>query len=269
MLNRRRDDCRTVRYEARASVMFGAYAVWAAYADGTGEAVAHGTPMHCLRLAERLNRELGSAPEDRAGDAPPSADDAAGKPLFEGEFGSFPAFDRLALAELIRRVARENCRMAEIGSWLGTGSTQVFLRELAACPGSELICVDHWQGSNNVARHQDIVAKYDVFGSFLRNVYRSGCSTKVTPIRQCSAEAAAAIADGMLDLVFIDADHGYRAIRDDIAAWRAKVRVGGILCGHDCEMRVDAASRARLDAARDDDACEIPGLPFAHVHAGV
>ena len=49
---------RPVHYEARATLMFGAYAVWVSYADGTHEPVLHGTPMHCVKEADRLNCEL-------------------------------------------------------------------------------------------------------------------------------------------------------------------------------------------------------------------
>ena len=55
-----------VRYEARATLMFGAYAVWVSYADGTHEPLLHGTPMHCVKEADRLNRELAA----RAANAP-------------------------------------------------------------------------------------------------------------------------------------------------------------------------------------------------------
>ncbi len=36
-----------------------------------------------------------------------------------------------------------------------------------------------------------------------------------------------------LDLVYIDAEHDYDNVKRDIACWYPKVRVGGILCGHD------------------------------------
>jgi len=39
--------------------------------------------------------------------------------------------------------------------------------------------------------------------------------------------------DQSLDFVFIDAKHTYEAVTKDIAAWRGKVRPGGIICGHD------------------------------------
>lgn len=38
--------------------MFGAYAIWATYADGSERQIGHGTPEYCLRETARLNRAL-------------------------------------------------------------------------------------------------------------------------------------------------------------------------------------------------------------------
>lgn len=35
------------------------------------------------------------------------------------------------------------------------------------------------------------------------------------------------------DVVYIDADHAYEAVRDDIATWYPRISPGGALCGHD------------------------------------
>ena len=74
--------------------------------------------------------------------------------------------------------ARAGCRMPEVGSWLGNGSTQVFLNELAPFSGAELFCVDTWRGNANVQRHLDIVEQYDVYSTFLNNVAQSAKPTK-------------------------------------------------------------------------------------------
>ena len=39
-----------------------------------------------------------------------------------------------------------------------------------------------------------------------------------------------------IDFVFIDADHGYEGVRDDLEAWWPHVRPGGIVAGHDFDQ---------------------------------
>ena len=48
-----------------------------------------------------------------------------------------------------------------------------------------------------------------------------------------SADASSMIADKSMDLIFIDGDHAYEGVNDDIALWTPKLRDGGILSGHD------------------------------------
>ncbi len=197
-----------------------------------------------------------------------ASEQSSGKPIFTGDYIAFSPFDRVALAQLIRKVAHPACRMAEVGSWLGNGSTQIFLQELGPLPRSTLLCVDTWQGNPNVQRHQTIVAEYDVFGTFRSNVAAVASGIKVQALVADSVDAASFIADGAFDLVFIDADHSYGAVTADITAWRSKVRAGGILCGHDCEDRVTLENRARLLENQHTDAIPGDGTPFAVVHPG-
>lgn len=48
-----------------------------------------------------------------------------------------------------------------------------------------------------------------------------------------SKDAATAIADNSLDWVYIDGNHQYEYVRDDLNAFFDKVKVGGYLCGDD------------------------------------
>ena len=52
-------------------------------------------------------------------------------------------------------------------------------------------------------------------------------------LRCTSVEAADYFLDESLDLVYIDGDHRYEAVKTDIATWYPKIKDGGILCGHD------------------------------------
>lgn len=51
--------------------------------------------------------------------------------------------------------------------------------------------------------------------------------------RKTSTEAAPSFPDGSLDFVYIDAQHHYEAVVEDIETWFPKVRVGGVVAGHD------------------------------------
>lgn len=48
-----------------------------------------------------------------------------------------------------------------------------------------------------------------------------------------SRQIAPLFADGSLDFIFIDANHRYPFIREDLDLWVRKVRKGGIASGHD------------------------------------
>ena len=188
------------------------------------------------------------------------------KPLYLDAYPSFGDFDREALRRLIRRAARPGARMAEVGSWLGQGSTQVFIEELRPLEG-RITCVDTWEGSPNVARHQELARDFDLFATFRRNVGHAGDA--LVALRMESAAAAATFADGTLDLVFLDGDHSYGATSRDIRAWRPKVAPEGILCGHDCEARLTWLNRGRMMENRDLDTLPARRGPFPVNHPGV
>ena len=177
----------------------------------------------------------------------------------------FSVADRLALAELIKRVVRPGMTVAEVGSWSGLGSTQTFVSELGEISRSKLICVDHWQGASD--EDCALARQYDVFSTFRHNT--EAAKIEIIPIVANSATAARLFADRTFDLVFIDADHRYSAVSADIAAWLPKVRRGGILCGHDCEARMRSHKALMPSDAYEQDAVEIGGQPFRHYHAGV
>lgn len=66
-----------------------------------------------------------------------------------------------------------------------------------------------------------------------KDLYYFTYKDPVSFIKKRSNEASFYIQDGSLDLVFIDADHSYNAVKEDVELWQPKVRKGGILCGHD------------------------------------
>ena len=78
-------------------------------------------------------------------------------------------------------------------------------------------------------------------------------------LRLESIEAATIFPNFYFDLVYIDADHSYNAVKQDINNWSRKVKQGGILAGHDYNM----ASVKRAVSECLDNIIEPPGLPGA------
>jgi len=48
-----------------------------------------------------------------------------------------------------------------------------------------------------------------------------------------SLEFVNSVPNNSLDFVYIDGDHSYAAVKKDIVAWIPKVKIGGVICGHD------------------------------------
>ena len=189
------------------------------------------------------------------------------KPIYEGQLLTFGEFDCEALRLLLQEIGTSRPTIVEIGSWLGAGSTRVMI-DFVRDRGGRLHCVDTWEGSPGVDNHAKIVSSYDVYETFRHNVRAAGGESVVTSHRLTSIQAAASWPEATVDMVFLDADHRFVSVREDIVAWLPKLRPGGIMAGHDCECRVTIANRSRLDQAKDHDHIE-GEVPFLDWHAGV
>lgn len=101
------------------------------------------------------------------------------------------------------------------------------------------------------------------FYDFLKSGYNK-INPRVLFMRMFSKESVEIIPDGSLDLVFIDADHSYESVKEDIKIWKSKIRKGGILSGHDYEHRMFKGVKEAVDDSLEnfnleiDDAGENP-----------
>lgn len=124
---------------------------------------------------------------------------------------SVPGFsdDILPYYEIIAQWLPTDAKMVEIGLWYGR-STLFIAEELKKL------------------NKQVIIYSVDFMMS-LPNYLSS--HVKFLPLS--SQEASQKFDDESLDFVFIDADHQYDSVLNDIKVWLPKIRVGGIIAGHD------------------------------------
>lgn len=132
----------------------------------------------------------------------------------------------------LAHIARDKRLIIEIGSWKG-GSA---VRMASVCSGI-IYCIDTWRGSPQSdprTTREAIENPLSVYHQFMENVLSVGfLGTKIFPMMLNSKGASVYFKDGCADVVFIDGSHSYQDVLDDMRNFWPKVKVGGIMCGHD------------------------------------
>ncbi len=133
-----------------------------------------------------------------------------------------PNFGRDNLATLFAELGFKTG--AEIGVEAGIYS-EILLKN----SGSKLYSIDPWKAYTGF-RDYTVQDKLD-------SLYKE-TKTRLAPynseiIRKFSMDAVKDFADNSLDFVYIDGNHSFLNIANDIVEWSKKVKVGGIISGHD------------------------------------
>ena len=109
------------------------------------------------------------------------------------------------------------------------GTREGYSASIIAKNVKTLYVVDHWE-------------TLDVFRTFKDNM--NEMKLNVHPLVMKSVDAARIFKDGILDFVFIDGDHTYEGVKSDIEAWLPKLKVGGVMAGHDYKEGAKGLRRA-------------------------
>ncbi len=133
-----------------------------------------------------------------------------------------------ALRALMTEILRDAMICLEVGTWKGNSAS--IIAPVIKPRGGHLFCVDHWQGSDGLQREAN---ERDILAVFRNNMRELGVNDCVHILIMSSLEAAGIIRDGYLDFVFIDGNHAYSHIKEDILAWIPKLKETGVLSGHD------------------------------------
>jgi len=126
----------------------------------------------------------------------------------------------------------ESPQVVEIGSYIGASTC--FLAAGARSKGGKVVAVDTW---TNIAMSE---GPRDTYQEFLQNI---------EPFRDCivvmqgeSQEIGKNFFDA-IDLLFIDGDHSYEGVCDDVKIWLPKVKDNGLVVFHDYSW-ADGVQRA-------------------------
>lgn len=137
--------------------------------------------------------------------------------------------------ELYKKLLDVSGTYVEIGTCWG-GFADFLMKNT---PVTQLICVDpykHYPGdiyidSLNMMTQQECDKKF----SMVCNRLLGDFPNKVVMFREESVKASLQIQDNSLSFCYIDGNHCYNSVREDILAWLPKIKNGGILAGDDVE----------------------------------
>lgn len=145
--------------------------------------------------------------------------------------------------------ARDGAVFVEVGCWLGKSAAYMAKAIESSGKRVKLYAVDNFTAGTTHPETNPGDGRYQdkpLLLCFRDNMEACGVLHLIEVIESDSAEAANQFADGSVDFCFIDADHSYEGVKRDIAAWFPKMKVGGVIAGHD-RVRVGVA-RAVADA---------------------
>lgn len=148
----------------------------------------------------------------------PEAPDLTAKPPI-----ILPHMKRVHLAQLFERL--EYIEGAEIGVCKGAHAEMLS----RANPEALIWCVDPWQVYD---RYEEPYTP-----ELMKHCYEESrarlADTNCVIVRKFSMDAIEDFEDESLDFVYIDGNHEFQHVTNDIAEWSKKVRKGGIVAGHD------------------------------------
>ena len=133
--------------------------------------------------------------------------------------------------EVGKLIARYNCK---IGYEIGVSGGHTYRHILDTCKKlKEWHGVDIWEPSEGYEVRPNGV-EWDHEGNYKKVVkIAEQYKDKAFIHRMTSEEASKEVEDESIDIVFIDADHSYEGVKNDIIYWAPKVKSGGVICGHD------------------------------------
>lgn len=116
-------------------------------------------------------------------------------------------------------------KMVEVGTYKGQYAETL----CSLIPGLDLTCVDAWKVYKGYKDFGVNDLESDAYQVAVERATRMGFKL----LKAWSLDAVNEFADESLDAIFIDGNHDFRHVTEDVDEWSRKVKKGGIVSGHD------------------------------------
>lgn len=114
-------------------------------------------------------------------------------------------------------------QFVEIGSYKGRSAAFAAVEIYNSKKSIKFDCIDIWQPN---LMYNDLD-----FKTFKHNM--APVKHYYSAVKMNATEASEQYLDNSIEFVFIDADHSYEAVKHDIQTWWPKIKINGMIGGHD------------------------------------
>lgn len=128
----------------------------------------------------------------------------------------------------------DNARFVEVGAWQGCSTTYMAVEIINSKKNIQFDVYDIWGRYSIDGLNTKTPERYP--DDFVEKMFRKN----IEPVKHIvnarkldSITASKLYKDNSLDFIFIDADHTYEAVLQDLIHWMPKLKPGGHIAGHD------------------------------------
>ena len=122
--------------------------------------------------------------------------------------------------------------IAEVGTYRGQ-----FAKHLLETNPDRLYLIDPWRKFDEKIFPDYTHYDQNKWDSLFLSVSQKFNFPNVEIVRKTSDEAIDHFRDQSIDLVYIDGNHTYEYVKKDLNLWAPKVQYGGMICGHDYQLK--------------------------------
>jgi hypothetical protein len=105
--------------------------------------------------------------------------------------------------------------------------------EILAKSGLTIYGVDPWLAYDDYPYYSEPQKQWRCDKQYEESKQKVAPYPNCTLIRKTSMDAAEDFEDNSIDFVYIDGNHSFKYVAEDICEWVKKVKPGGFVCGHD------------------------------------
>ena len=163
------------------------------------------------------------------------------------------AYMQFLVELLCRKREGKPFKVLEIGSWAG-GSAITWAEAIKKFNQGRglVICLDPWKLYFDPSRYSELpdesqivyremaeaLQSGGIFDLFLHNIRAAQQEDLIVPMKGSSNELLPLFCDEWFDLIFVDGDHTYARVVEDLKNSAPLVAEGGVICGDDLELQV-------------------------------